>query len=269
LQFYSIFKEPLSINKAFKAYFSGRTNYSQRLVSVSEGGITLGQYTYDAIGTRIKKVAGGTTTLYVYDQNGLLIEECSSEGIWGKDYVYLNGQPLAMIVAGTTENVYYYHNDHLGTPQMMIDSTGAVVWAATYEPFGKATINIQQITNNLRFPGQYYDQETGLHYNWFRYYDPETGRYVGADPIGLDGGINLYTYVVDDPVNWIDPYGLQAAGGRCEQANKTCIGVARFSAIGPRQALAGALVTFGVNPNTGTVAINPAIFGFLFQKGRI
>ena len=92
-----------------------------------------------------------------------------------------------MIVAGTTESVYYYHNDHLGTPQIMTNSTGAVVWAATYEPFGKATITVQQITNNLLLPGQYYDTETGLCYNLNRDYNQQLGRYIESDPIGLEG----------------------------------------------------------------------------------
>jgi RHS repeat-associated protein len=112
-----------------------------------------------------------------------------------------------MTVAGTPENVYYYHNDHLGTPQIMTDSTGTVVWAATYEPFGQATMNVEQITNNLRFPGQYFDSETGTHYNGHRDYNNELGRYIESDPIGLPGGINLYVYVLDSPINWIDPFG--------------------------------------------------------------
>ncbi len=76
-------------------------------------------------------------------------------------------------------------------------------------PFGEARVLVADVVNNLRFPGQYYDSETGFHYNWHRYYDPDSGRYLTPDPIGLEGGLNLYVYVDGNPVNWIDPYGLQ------------------------------------------------------------
>ena len=89
----------------------------------------------------------------------------------------------------------------------MVDAAGNVVWAAAYAPFGEARVYADEITNNLCFPGQYYDVETGLHYNWHRYYDPETGRYLRPDPIGLDGGINPYVYALNSPANWIDPRG--------------------------------------------------------------
>ncbi|WP_339133389.1 MAG: RHS repeat-associated core domain-containing protein [Candidatus Electrothrix sp. GW3-4] len=100
--------------------------------------------------------------------------------------------------------------DHLGAPQIITDDSGSVVWKAEYLPFGKVNISVADIENNLRFPGQYYDVETGLHYNWNRYYSPETGRYIASDPIGLGGGINLYAYVGSDPVNGVDPEGLNA-----------------------------------------------------------
>lgn len=121
---------------------------------------------------------------------------------------------LALVVstaAEARERVFYYHNDHLGTPQVMTDQQGTVVWAAEYEPFGKATVITSTITNNLRFPGQYYDAETGLHYNWHRDYDPETGRYLQADPAGIRNGENhLYAYAKNNPVLYIDPEGLWA-----------------------------------------------------------
>ena len=109
--------------------------------------------------------------------------------------------------------VYYFHNDHIGTPQRLTDATGTVVWAADYLPFGQANVTVETVENNLRFAGQYYDSETGLHYNYHRYYDPATGRYLNPDPIGLAGGINLFAYVQNNPVNFVDPYGLWSIWG--------------------------------------------------------
>jgi RHS repeat-associated protein len=110
-----------------------------------------------------------------------------------------------------TGNMYYYGNDKLGTPQIMTDSTNTVVWEGEYKPFGKADVNPNStVVNQFRFPGQYYDTETGLHYNYHRYYDPKTGRYLTADPIGIDGGINLFVYVLNDPVNSVDLLGLES-----------------------------------------------------------
>ncbi|WP_339133397.1 MAG: RHS repeat-associated core domain-containing protein [Candidatus Electrothrix sp. GW3-4] len=116
---------------------------------------------------------------------------------------------LLLLKNKSAEGAYYYINNHLGAPQIITNDSGTVVWRAEYLPFGKVNISVSQIENNLRFPGQYYDAETGLHYNWNRYYDPETGRYIAADPIGLGGGMNLYAYVGGDPVNGVDPMGLQ------------------------------------------------------------
>jgi RHS repeat-associated protein len=104
------------------------------------------------------------------------------------------------------------HSDHLGTPQKMTDASGQVVWAADYKPFGEATITVSTITNNLRFPGQYYDQETGLHYNYARDYSPVLDRYIEADPIGQRGGPNLYLYAGANSLRFTDPRGLLLGG---------------------------------------------------------
>jgi RHS repeat-associated protein len=90
---------------------------------------------------------------------------------------------------------------------VLTDATGNIAWKTAYSPFGQAQILVQTVENPYRFSGQYYDVETGYHYNWHRYYDPKTGRYLSPDPIGLAGGINPYVYVGGDPVNWIDPSG--------------------------------------------------------------
>jgi RHS repeat-associated protein len=104
------------------------------------------------------------------------------------------------------------HNNHLVTPQKLTDSTGTVVWSADYKPFGEATVTISTITNNLRFPGQYFDAETGLNYNYYRDYNPVIGRYVESDPLGIEEGTNhMYSYVENKPLNYIDRDGLSVA----------------------------------------------------------
>jgi len=133
---------------------------------------------------------------------GTLIGESTGAGAMTAEYVFLNGNPYARIEGNS---VYYYHNDHLGTSQRMTDSSMGVVWEGEFLSFGEPFFITGSIANNLRFPGQYYDQETGLHYNWNRYYDPRTGRYLTPDPIGLAGGMNLFLYTEGNPINFADP----------------------------------------------------------------
>ena len=106
--------------------------------------------------------------------------------------------------------VYFIHPDHLGTPVAVTSSAGETVWRATIDPFGNANVTTSSVTMNLRFPGQYFDAETGVHYNYFRDYDPVVGRYLQSDPVGLDGGINTYAYAANNPVRFIDRFGLDA-----------------------------------------------------------
>lgn len=168
---------------------------------------TVGTYTYNASHQRTKKVAGGNTTHYVYGAGGLLYGEYTGAGVLLREYIYLNGEPLAQINAGSPETVTYLHTDHLGTPKYGTNAAGAQVWAWAPDAFGNGAPT-GSATVNLRMPGQYFDAESGIFYNWNRYYNPEIGRYISSDPIGLEGGINTFSYVAQNPTNWIDPAGL-------------------------------------------------------------
>jgi RHS repeat-associated protein len=179
---------------------------SNQLIRVLQGGNQVGEYTFNGAGQRIKKVTQTETRIFHYDVWGHLIAETNQSGQMLAEYVYLGDQLLTMIKPG--ESAYYFHNDHLGTPQVLTDETQTVAWKAAYTPFGEAVTSIATVENPFRFPGQYYDAETGLHYNYYRYYNPPIGRYLTPDPIGLDGGINLFGYV-NNPINRIDPLGLE------------------------------------------------------------
>jgi RHS repeat-associated protein len=183
-------------------------NQDNRLSRVIENGEVLGEYVYNAFGQRVKKTTAAGVTVFLYDFDGNLAAEYPGSPALAVEYLYFGRNCLAR--TDGEGNVYFYYNDGLGTPRMVVDADNTVVWAAEHAPFGKAEVNVNStITNNLRFPGQYFDAETGLHYNWNRYYDPDTGRYLTPDPIGLAGGINLYAYVTNNPVNYFDPQGLQ------------------------------------------------------------
>ena len=130
---------------------------------------------------------------------------------------YVVADAVRLVATGgttTTLQTLYLHSDHLGTPRLATNATGAVVWRWDGTAFGGTSPNQDadgdgvNTTINLRFPGQYYDAESSLHYNHFRYYDPKTGRYLTSDPIGLLGGLNTYLYVGGNPLNFFDSLGL-------------------------------------------------------------
>ena len=126
-------------------------------------------------------------------------------------------------------NLAYFHVDHLGTPQKMTDAAQQIVWDASYEPFGDASITKQAFYDNpLRFPGQYFDAETGLHYNWNRYMDPGIGRFLQSDPSGLDDGVNTYAYAGSNPISWFDPDGFsRRRGGRGQPTTENAVSTAQ------------------------------------------
>lgn len=111
-------------------------------------------------------------------------------------------------IVDESSNVFHYHNDYNGCPARLTDNKGNIVWSGSYAVWGAIQcLHAQVVDNPIRFQGQYFDEETGLHYNRYRYYDPNLGQFVGQDPIGLAGGINLYKYA-PNPTGWVDPLGL-------------------------------------------------------------
>ncbi|MFK9007799.1 RHS repeat-associated core domain-containing protein, partial [Pseudomonas pergaminensis] len=124
-------------------------------------------------------------------------------------------RPLALLDGfGPKETKpYHYQLDHLGTPQELTAPDGEIVWSAHYRAYGEISrLDIGKVDNPLRFQGQYFDQESGLHYNRHRYYNPDVGRYLTPDPVKLAGGINAYQYTTN-PTGWVDPSGLNACPG--------------------------------------------------------
>ncbi len=138
--------------------------------------------------------------------------ENTGYGYIGADAVQLIPQRSITALNRVVTKRSYIHNDHLGTPIVMTNESQEKVWEARYTAFGEAILTMALVEQNLRFAGQYFDQETNLHYNYFRYYDPKTGRYTQSDPIGLDGGINTYLYANANPIIYTDPYGLLPSG---------------------------------------------------------
>ncbi|GKQ48975.1 hypothetical protein PSTH2693_27485 [Pseudomonas syringae pv. theae] len=178
-------------------------------------------YQYDSLGRRVGKqseIKGKADhKRFLWQGLRMLREESPGQNSL---YLYEPGSyaPLARVdqKEGETENkVYYYHTDQIGTPLEMTDAEGQIVWQAKYRAWGAIEkLVVNEVEQNLRFQGQYFDVETGLHYNTFRYYDPEIGRFTTQDPIGLLGGFNLYQYA-PSPIGWIDPLGwtgLDASG---------------------------------------------------------
>jgi RHS repeat-associated protein len=191
-----------------------------RLGTVQQGQDTVASYTYNALGQRVRKIAGSINERYDYDEAHHLVAEY---GPTNRDYVWLDDVPVAVVDAGGgTATVSYVTADQLGTPRAVSDAGGTTVWQWSYagNAWGEIAPTSSGYTFNLRFPGQYYDQEVGLADNGYRTLDASTGGYVQPDPLGLFGGqASIYAYVNGDPLNNEDPFGL--ASGRWQKVPGT------------------------------------------------
>jgi len=180
--------------------------------ATTSGGTT--NYIYSALGQMIEKSGAGGTTLLMYDEAGHLIGEYDGAGNLIEETVWMGDIPVATLRPnGGSVSVYYVHTDQLNAPRVITrPADNAIEWRWDTDPFGTVMPNqnpagLGTFIYNLRFPGQYFQAETGVNYNYFRDYDPQIGRYVESDPIGLGGGVNTYAYVLDNPISLVDPDG--------------------------------------------------------------
>jgi RHS repeat-associated protein len=173
------------------------------------------------------------TIAHASGQSSVAVNQQANGGAWNllgtytltaQSAISLSSQANGYVIADairlvpTTSNqpaeLHYVHTDHLGTPRAVVSNLNQVLWRWDGEAFGNSPADEDHDANsiplayNLRFPGQYFDRETNTHYNYFRDYDPNTGRYVQSDPIGLQGGLNTYSYAESAPNMLTDPLGL-------------------------------------------------------------
>ena len=175
-------------------------------------------YKYNALGQRVSKNVNGKVTHFHYSIDKKLLAETNFDGekaLSHKWYIYGAKQRLAIV---DQETMYYMVNDHLGTPKKLMNENQDIVWSEETTPFGEILVAKSDVSQPLRFPGQYNDLETGYSYNYFRDYDPSLGRYIQSDPIGLSGGVNTFGYLSGNPLSSTDVFGL------CDDSTSARIG---------------------------------------------
>ena len=204
--------------------------HTTRRPGTPEATTQLTRFDYDAMGRRVAKHDAFGSTRFIWEGMRLIEERRGSQVV---SYVYEAGShvPVARLdakaepaSASTTAQVFHFHNDTAGLPEELSNNEGQLCWRANYRTWGATVTEQWEVTalngravastgtvpqaieQNLRFQGQYLDRDTGLHYNTFRFYDPDIGRFISPDPIGLAGGDNLHSYS-PNPIRWIDPLG--------------------------------------------------------------
>ncbi|MFC6337602.1 type IV secretion protein Rhs [Pseudomonas sp. CCM 7891] len=196
-----------------------RYDCQHRLIGITQPDGQTARYRYDPFGRRISKTLDGNTTEFFWQGDKLIAEHHADRH---RSYLYEpdSFRPLALLEGFGPDNTqaFHYQLDHLGTPQELTNPNGEIVWSAHYRAYGKITrLDVNTVDNPLRFQGQYFDQESGLHYNRHRYYNPDNGRYLTPDPVKLGGGLNGYQYV-PNPTGWVDPLGLSCKAAACPES---------------------------------------------------
>jgi RHS repeat-associated protein len=222
-----------------------------RLREFRLGGTLQAQYRYDAMGRQaVRTLTAGLVTIHsVFDADGRRIAEYDeATGALIREYVWMGWAPVAVIEGG---QVWLVRADHIGRPVFATTLAGTQVWSAVYLPFGGVHTATGALPSN-RFPGQWFQSETGLHQNWMRDYDPTTGRYIEADPLGLIAGASVYGYAFQSPLRWTDPTGenpAAAVAGVCRLFPSACAKVAEACA---GAVIAGATWIGIINPMVGS-----------------
>ena len=236
---------------------------ANRLAAVTQGASTLASYRHNGLGQRASKTrpnsSNARSAAYLYNPAGQLLSETTYNDLGTvqqtKHYIWLGTVPIAMLQPAANDaddRVIYLHPDHLDTPRKATNQNQHLVWQWQSDAFGQTAANDDPdndgtvTTINLRFPGQYYDVETGLHYNYFRDYDPSIGRYVQSDPIGLYDGTNTYAYAYASPLVNSDPTGEfvpmlvgAAIGAGLEYLTNPCASVSDILLAGAIGAVGG------------------------------
>jgi len=222
-------------------------NAQGQLIAIREGGRELARYRYNHHGLRVSKQTQAETTHTLYNDERQRIADLDAHGRIIRQYIWLGDQLIATLdaqqpkalqappegffaelaqtlealwnsVTANTDRLAFVHVNHLGAPVAATDEAGRIIWQVDYAPYGgliRTTAspgNQTAYTLALRLPGQWEDAESGLYYNDFRYYDPQAGRYLSPDPLGRLaerlGSPNAYAYVNNNPLSYIDPWGL-------------------------------------------------------------
>ncbi|WP_082124812.1 RHS repeat-associated core domain-containing protein [Lysobacter capsici] len=196
-------------------------NDAGRMSQLKQSGVLKMTYLYNGLGEQVRKYTDTYNRYMVYDESGHWLGEYDSNGATIQQAIWMDDLPVGVLAdGGAQQKLHYVEPDHLGTPRVVIDPVRNVAvwnWDLKGEAFGNSAPNQDPDLDgtafvfDMRFPGQLYDGANGLNYNYFRNYDPASGRYVQSDPIGLIGGLNTYSYVRGNPANLVDPLGLQDA----------------------------------------------------------